>query len=260
MNDRRRVLDVRATDDAKGIVVARVLTYNVVDDYGSVWLPGCLTRSLNQHLPIFQASHSLGVSETIGRAISWQDSAQGPVVTFRLDVHPDVPLARQVYAQLKSGTLTDVSIGFSRVPGGTRMPTSEDRKRWPGVTELFSDVDCYEVSQVPVGAVPGAEVLDVRHRGRGARGGTLTAPPTGRDRVREVAAEIRRKVPNAPRLAPHLTDAEMDEAISIGLGTYSGRGTGRPVFKRLSPRQASQRTLDVEIDTALDTYLGRRSR
>lgn len=103
----RIVRDARAAK--QGVFTARAVTYGVVDDYGSCWARGVFDESLNTELPIIAFGHDW--SKPIGRAQSWRGTPKGPEITARLDNSPDVPLARQVIAQIDSGTLTDAPAG-----------------------------------------------------------------------------------------------------------------------------------------------------
>lgn len=144
----------------------QILRYNTVDSYGSVWLPGCLTDGLNARLPQLAWGHDW--SDVIGRAVSWQDTASGPVVDFRLDDFDAVPRARQAYAQVQSGTIDDCSIGFAWGYESHR-PSAEELQRWPGCTEVMERADTDETSLVLRGAVPGAKVVGYRSRGQRSR-------------------------------------------------------------------------------------------
>jgi phage head maturation protease len=148
----------------EGIVTVRAVSYNTLDDYMTVFAPGCATDSLNRRLPVFAASHSWDLRNTLGRGISWRDTLQGPEITMRLDLHDDVPLARQALIQIQSGTLTDISIGFSTPAGGKRSPTASERARWPGVETIYTKIEIDECSLVLRGAVGGSQVLAVRSR------------------------------------------------------------------------------------------------
>lgn len=162
MNTRHTRGTIRAKDTAQGIVTVRAFTYDTLDSYMTVFRPGSATKSLNARLPTIHGSHSWDIQNLIGRAISWRDTSAGPEVTFRLDLHPDVPVARQVLAQIESGTLTDVSIGFASTRTGRREPTKDEMKRWPGVDWVYDEIEVQEISVVPQGAVPGAEILALR--------------------------------------------------------------------------------------------------
>ena len=149
---------VRAKGSPEGIFTARAVSYNVVDDFGSVFLPASFTASLNKHLPVIAWGHDWG--EPIGRATSWRDTHTGPEVTGRIDSSPDVPRGRQAIAQIVSGTLTDVSVGMSNVK--RRKPTTAEYQRWPGAEEIITSADLDELSLVLRGAVPDAELLSMR--------------------------------------------------------------------------------------------------
>lgn len=155
---------VRATSRREGVFEARAVAYGAVDSYGSVWWPGCLDASLNRRLPICCWAHDW--ARILGRATSWRSSPEGPIITVRLDVHDDVPDGRMAFAQLLSGTVTDVSVGFSNAK--RRDPTAAERQKWPGVKEVILQAQLDELSLVALGAVPKAEVLAVRSSRRAA--------------------------------------------------------------------------------------------
>lgn len=158
MNRAERRGQVRAVGE-QGTVEVLAVAYGVVDDYGSLWVPGVFTKSLAQRMPTFAWAHSW--DEPIGRGIdSREDPAVGQYVTLRLDLDDDVPRARQAYKQMQSGTLDDVSVGFW--PRDVREPTDDERRDYPGVREVIVEADLDEVSVVLRGAVPGAKVGSVR--------------------------------------------------------------------------------------------------
>lgn len=175
----------------QGIFTALAVRYGVVDLYGSVWAPGCFDASLNQRLPVILFGHDH--VEPVGRATSWRPTPNGPEVTAKLDLSADVPKGRQAAAQLQSGTITDVSVGFTA--GRKREPSGEERKRWPGVREVIDEAEMLELSLVSVGAVPGAKVLS-------SRSASLARDlATGRISVAQYQAEVD-------------LEAEMDEALA----------------------------------------------
>jgi HK97 family phage prohead protease len=163
----RRVLHnlaIRAAEAAghEHFVVVAPITPDVVDDYGSVWKPDTFDESLNQRLPVLGWAHDW--SDPIGRGVEWSPSSKGPVIRFRFSDFGDVPQARRAWSQVKDGTISDVSVGFSRAPGGTRDPTQSESERMPGAKEIITRAGLDEVSLVLRGAVPGAKVLAVRSR------------------------------------------------------------------------------------------------
>ncbi len=136
-----------ATED--GTIEVLAVAYGVTDDYGTQFDRGTFTESLRGHLPVIAWAHSW--DEPIGRATGWRETDEGLYLTARLDIGGAVPRADQAYEQARSGTLTDVSVGFMR-------RADEERD---GVT-VITKADLDEVSFVLRGAVPGAKVLAVR--------------------------------------------------------------------------------------------------
>lgn len=145
--------------NGKPVIRLQIITYNAVDTFKWMWMPGCFSRTLANRFPQLAWSHMW--SEVLGRAQSWEDDSTGPIVDFYLDDFDAVPRARQAYAQVKSGTIDDCSIGFDE-PIVTRDPTPEERDRFPGVEVVCLEAELNEVSLVLRGAVPNAKVLAVR--------------------------------------------------------------------------------------------------
>ena len=140
--------EVRAVAD-DGTIELLAVSYGITDDYGTQFQRGTFTESLEQRLPVIAFGHDW--SDPIGRATAFREDDDGLYLTARLDIGGAVPRADQAYAQLRSGTLTDVSVGFMRT-------SSEDRDGHVMITKAELD----EVSVVLRGAVPGAKVLAVR--------------------------------------------------------------------------------------------------
>ena len=157
----------------------QIITPNVVDDYGSVWMEDCFDRSLDERMPTLAWAHDW--SEPIGRGVSWsREPGEGPVVRFRLDDFDAVPTARRAFAQVQSGTIDDCSVGFSNTQ--RRDPTGDEVTKWPGVREVIESADDDEVSLVLRGAVPGAKVVAYRSGER-----AVTVPI---DAVTELARKV----------------------------------------------------------------------
>lgn len=133
-----------------GTIELLAVVWGVVDDYGTRFIKGAFSESLEARLPTIAWGHQW--TEPVGRAVSYRETDEGLFITARLDIGQGIARADQAYAQLKSGTLDDVSIGFWRLA---------DRTADDGVTEITrGDLD--EVSVVLRGAVPGAKVMAVR--------------------------------------------------------------------------------------------------
>lgn len=149
------VSEVRAPEDKPGTFTANVLTYNVLDDYGTEFAPGCFDESMNERMPRICWGHDW--REPLGRYTAWRAKGDKLQLDGEFDAFDDVPRARQAYAQLKSGTIDQFSVGF--------VPTEwQDRKVEDSdyMIRTFTKGRLDEVSLVLVGAVPDTELLSVR--------------------------------------------------------------------------------------------------
>lgn len=185
--------EVRAVAD-DGTIEILAVAYGITDDYGTQFQPGTFTESLDERLPVIAWAHSW--DEPIGKALAYREADEGLYLTARLDIGQGIPRADQAYAQLRSGTLTDVSVGFMR-------QTSEDKGDYVMITKGELD----EVSVVLRGAVPGAKVLAVRS-GR-------TGEKVDLDAVVAIAAK---------KAAGEIDQATADEALAM----LSSPGDGAP--------------------------------
>lgn len=194
MKRETRTGEVRAAGD-DGTIEILAVAYNVTDDYGTQFRRGTFTASLERHLPVIAWAHSW--DEPIGRATGFRETDDGLVLTARLDIGGAVPRADQAYEQMRSGTLTDVSVGFMR-----RASEQE------GDVVVITEADLDEVSVVLRGAVPGAKVLAVRS----ARSGEVVDLAA----VEEIA---RRKV------AGEIDEATADEMARLLSAPPAGQDT-----------------------------------
>lgn len=213
-------VEIRKKDGLR-VIRLRPIVPNIVDDYRSVFMPDTFDASVASRLPTLAWAHDW--SEPIGRAIDHGTEGDLRWIDFRVDDHPDVPMARRALAQVESGTLEDCSVGFS----GTkrRPPTDDELTRWPTAVEIIEQADLDEVSLVLRGAVPGAGVVHMRTRdGRVAR----VAEDVVMDVAKKVAAKelteaegqaylnlIAQDAPEAPPTEPPPADTTtVDEALA----------------------------------------------
>lgn len=159
----RRYTDQRAAkvatfDAGSGVFSGIAVAYNVVDEYTSVFLPGCFDESLQQRMPAICWSHAW--NDPVGIVTGWESVAEGLAIVAQLDDPNAVPRARQAWAQLRSGSMTDLSVGFSHVE--RRPPTPEELAQFPGCGEIIERAQLDEVSIVLRGAVPGSQVTGTR--------------------------------------------------------------------------------------------------
>jgi HK97 family phage prohead protease len=131
---------------------AVAVRYNTIDDYQTVFAPGCFADSLQRRRPTITWGHDW--SEPIGRVVSFEDTPEALIIHARLSDPEAVPRARQAMAQLRDGDIDDVSVGFS-------IDDSSDTKEEKGVV-TFLRATLNEVACVLRGAVPGAKVLAIR--------------------------------------------------------------------------------------------------
>jgi HK97 family phage prohead protease len=149
---------VRAVEDGgqQGRFVARVLTYNALDDYRTQFAPGVFNESMDRNMPKITWGHDW--QDPLGRWVSYEETdAKYLDLLGEFDDFEAVPRARQAYAQLQSGTISQFSVGF--------MPQEYARDEETDVI-TFTRGRLDEVALVIVGAVPGTELLALRHRPR----------------------------------------------------------------------------------------------
>lgn len=158
-----RAADVQA-DGPEGQFSATVLRYNVRDDYNTEFEFGVFTESLRVRMPRIAWGHDW--RELVGQWTDADDNPQRLRLLGQLDLAmindslPSVPRAHQAYAQLKSGTADQFSVGF--------MPTEwRDVETQDEYYRVFTKGRLDEVSIVLAGAVPGTELLAVRSAGGG---------------------------------------------------------------------------------------------
>jgi len=146
-------VQIRALDDKQGRFQARVMHYDVVDDYETEFAPGLFRESLEARLPRVVWAHDW--SEPLGRYIDYEDGQEYLDLIGEFDNFEDVPRARQAYAQLKSGTIDEFSVGFMPLDGEMVVRDGRDIFR-------FTRARLDEVSLVLAGAVPNTQLLAVR--------------------------------------------------------------------------------------------------
>lgn len=154
MEQRVAPIEVRAVDDQPGRFEAVVMRYDVVDDYDTIFDYGVFTDSLERRLPRITWGHDW--AEVIGRYVDYRDTPEGLTLIGQLDDFDAVPRARQAYAQMQSGTIDEFSVGFRAVD---TYKDADGRKH-------FRQAILDEVALVLSGAVPGTQLVAVRHQQR----------------------------------------------------------------------------------------------
>lgn len=154
-------VQVRTIDNKPGRFAARVIHYDVVDDYRTLFAPKVFEQSLQARMPRIVWGHDW--TDPIGRWTDREDTPKYLDLIGDLDLDmimenmPAVPRAHQAYAQLQSGTIDQFSVGF--------MPEDGEEQLIDGVSYFrFTRARLDEVSLVLVGAVPNTELLALRSR------------------------------------------------------------------------------------------------
>jgi len=161
------------TDDG-GEFVARIIRYGPPPDtYGTTWRRGVFSEAVASRYPVLTWGHDW--QDPVGRAVDSWETDDGLYMRFALDNGADVPRARQARAQLKSGTITDVSVDF---------PLDFESEPGPGGTREITKAGLYAVGLVVRGSVDGAQVL------AGTVRSASMLDPADRTVLRELAADI----------------------------------------------------------------------
>lgn len=148
-------VEFRAADGQEGKFTAVVLRYNVLDDYDTMFSPGVFDDSLAQRMPRIVWGHDW--RQVLGRWTSARSDGNQLILEGQFDDFDAVPMARQAWHQLKSGTIDQFSVGFVPTEWRDEKLAGQDR-----MVRVFTRGRLDEVSLVLVGAVPGTELLSVR--------------------------------------------------------------------------------------------------
>lgn len=155
--------EVRVVDEGKRQFTAKVLTYNTIDDYGTIWKPGCFDESLSARMPRIAWAHRW--DDPIGHytEVVKNSERDGLILLGQLSDFDAVPRARQAYSQMKDGTIDQFSVGFTRQKWSN---VDDDELRAAGAYEEMQKALLDEASPVLVGAVQGTALLGVRSGGK----------------------------------------------------------------------------------------------
>lgn len=213
--------EIRAVPEDPGRFEALVVVYGILDDYGTIFDPGCFTESIEARLPRITWAHSW--SEPLGRYVDFRDSDEGLTLIGEFDDFDAVPRARQAYAQLLSGTIDQFSVGFHSI----------DRYEEDGVVH-FRKVGLDEVALVLVGAVPGTKLLAVRS--------SIGVREVPEDLVIDLAKQVARG---------DLTQEAAKVAIDLAAGEVAGSGDGdAPGGPGPAPAEPDPASIALDADAA----------
>lgn len=147
-----------------GRMTGVALTYNVADDYGTVFVPGCLTKTrsdkVNQGKVKLFADHGPFTDTHVGVVRAMEDRGDSVVMIADLfDTEPGRAMKEYLEAVLASGADTGLSIGFRPHGEEWRSDAITGKK---DMMLFYKEVELREVSITPVPAVPGTDVIGIR--------------------------------------------------------------------------------------------------
>lgn len=238
---------------------ATAVTYDVVDDYGTLWRPGVFDEALAERMPTILYGHDwYALEHVLGSGIDSRqtpDDVGPPGVDVLIEfADPEVvPSARLAMALLspsatsKGAVLRDVSVGFERREWVRRDGLSAEQLA-AGAEEEMVRAGMDELSLVVRGAVPGAQV-------RGRR-----APVTV-----DMAVDLAKRIATG-----EITQEEAQIALSLAAGgetlpppASEGDGGAQDDTDAIAAAEAAAAAaaaIEGDIDAALDLVLGRARR
>lgn len=218
---------------------ATAVAYNVADEYGTIWLPGCFDKALSERMPTILYGHDWdGLEHVLGSGIDFRQTPPdiGPPGVDVLMEFAKVPAAELALTLLQADAtsagpvLRDVSVGFCRQAWLRREELTVDQLAL-GAVEAMVEAGMDELSLVVRGAVPGAQV-------RGRRGAVDL------DAVVELAKRV---------AAGELTEAQGQAAIDL-LG--GGIAVPEPKVDELPP-EVDVAAIEAMLNDGILTALGR---
>lgn len=148
--------EFRATPDGvEGRFEAIVLRYQVLDDFETKFAKGVFNESMDKRMPRIVWGHDW--RQVLGRWTQYKEVGNTLRMTGQFDDFDAVPMARQAFHQLVSGTVDQFSVGFVPTEWTDGKEEGSDRE-----VRTFIKGRLDEVSLVLVGAVPDTELLSVR--------------------------------------------------------------------------------------------------
>ncbi|EEI16269.1 HK97 family phage prohead protease [Corynebacterium lipophiloflavum] len=144
---------------ADGTFEGYASVFNNEDTYGDLIRPGAFAETIadfqerGRVVPVLYGHDFADPFSNIGAVEEIREDDHGLRVTARLDL--DNPKAAQVYRLMKAKRLNEMSFAFNVLDGGFAEVDGHE------VYEI-TRVKLYEVSVVPVGANPQAEILTVK--------------------------------------------------------------------------------------------------
>lgn len=149
----------RAADAPSGSVFGYASTFGgSPDSYGHIIERGAFAESIARHksegtAPLMLWNHD--EDRPIGRWTSFEEDGRGLKVSGKFNL--DTTVGREAHAHVKAGDLNGLSIGYMRVPGGS--------KAGPNGSLLLTKLDLLETSVVAFPANGAARITGVKSFG-----------------------------------------------------------------------------------------------
>jgi HK97 family phage prohead protease len=178
--------EIRAVSESDRTFELRIVAFNTVDSYGSVWEPGVFADSLRTKLPPACWGHDW--ARVIGSVKEHDERSDGHYGLVQMADMDSVPDARMAYSLIRDGHITDTSFGFKRGEWNDSKRSEDYKPALDGEKERMIRARLDEVSPVLVGAVPGSRILTVRSEEKISRmdaGQLLTGVATGQVTLRD---------------------------------------------------------------------------
>lgn len=148
------------------------LVYNVTDDYGTRFAPGCLAKTIAEKVRpgkvrLF-ADHEARTKAHVGTVTDIKDVGDTAVMTAVIfDTEAGRAMKEYLQAVTESGkvtgAVTGLSVGFRSREDESVTIDDGDGPQWAC---LFKEIELREISVTPVNAVPGTDVIAVRRERR----------------------------------------------------------------------------------------------
>lgn len=145
--------EIRVARDSNGAhtFTAKVLTYNILDDWGTVFAPGVFAEGLRTAKPAMLLNHSW--EQPWGKVTSVRDTPEYLEVSGVFADMDYVPEARKAYGLMKDKIIDQFSVGFI-----SEREEPDPNHRAARITKGA----LAEISLVLMGSVPGTSLIDVR--------------------------------------------------------------------------------------------------
>jgi hypothetical protein len=160
-----QMTEFRVTNETKRQGEIFVCTYDIVDDFGTLWRPGVFDEGWKRKLPKGVWGHDW--LDIIGRAVAAESKGNQAWHAVQFSEFDAVPRAYQAWTQMRDGDVDELSFAFDR-ERWENVDTENPPEGVPaGAREIMSQAFEIEWSPVLVGAVPETKPLAGSFRSAG---------------------------------------------------------------------------------------------